>query len=445
VALNERAGNVAMAALAFFAIACAPSIEDGQFRCRVDSDCPEELRCRVDVGFCFRALLDDGSVRRDASADAGARDGGADATGGALDAAVDAEPHDGGRVLRVSAFGLGQHHACAIDEAGALHCWGANDAAQLGLGTTSEPVTTPAPVAGEDWTAVTAGEDHTCGLREDGSVWCWGSNGDAQLGVPGGDRTSPVQVGEASAFRANAISAGRFHMCSVDAAGTVRCWGRNANGELGTGDGLEKGEPTMVDAGRSYLAVASGGAHTCGIAADRTLWCWGLNDRGQLGSGPAPSRVLSPRQVGTSADWTNVSAGKDHTCGIRSGELYCWGSGETFATGLGDTANRDTPARVGAAFEWNGLSAGRFHTCGREVISTYCWGANGFGEATGIPSPNVAMPAAMSRYLEIVASPGSFTCARGDDRVLTCWGANGEGEGATGATSMTERPHRIVF
>ena len=68
--------------------------------------------------------------------------------------------------------------------------------------------------------------------------------------------------------------------------------------------------------------------HTCAIRGDGRLTCWGDNRRGQLGNGDA-SRIaqMSPVLIGTDSDWIWISAGFEHTCGIRNGgNLYCWGS-----------------------------------------------------------------------------------------------------------------------
>lgn len=79
--------------------------------------------------------------------------------------------------------------------------------------------------------------------------------------------------------------------------------------------------------------VSAGGYHTCAIMSDGTLWCWGRNDAGQLGDGTTTPRLF-PVRVGSETEWTSVSAGADHTCGIRSGSLFCWG-----ADGYGQLGN----------------------------------------------------------------------------------------------------------
>ena len=64
------------------------------------------------------------------------------------------------------AISVGDEHACALLDSGAVECWGYNEDGQ-----------TDAP--GGRFSAVSAGEDHTCALRETGAVKCWGSYGGA--------------------------------------------------------------------------------------------------------------------------------------------------------------------------------------------------------------------------------------------------------------------------
>jgi predicted Zn-dependent protease len=77
-----------------------------------------------------------------------------------------------------------------------------------------------------------------------------------------------------------------------------------------------------------YIEVVVGVQRTCGIHIDGTLWCWGRNQEGQLGDGTMEDRLV-PTQVGTDADWVSVALGDFHTCGIRNDgsrkTLWCWG------------------------------------------------------------------------------------------------------------------------
>src|SRR2546428_13635708 len=70
-----------------------------------------------------------------------------------------------------------------------MRCWGENVEGQLGNGTTANPSTGPpgssVPVAVSGITgaaSITTGAYHTCALLGDGTVRCWGRNGQGQLG-----------------------------------------------------------------------------------------------------------------------------------------------------------------------------------------------------------------------------------------------------------------------
>ena len=42
------------------------------------------------------------------------------------------------------------------------------------------------------------------------------------------------------------LSAGCFHTCGITSSGETFCWGRNAEGQLGTGDNVESTTPVRV-------------------------------------------------------------------------------------------------------------------------------------------------------------------------------------------------------
>jgi len=51
------------------------------------------------------------------------------------------------------------------------------------------------------------------------------------------------------------------------------------------------------------------------VRTDNTLWAWGGNTSAQLGDETLVNKS-SPVQVGSSYNWSKVSAGLDHTLGI---------------------------------------------------------------------------------------------------------------------------------
>ncbi len=122
-------------------------------------------------------------------------------------------------------------HACAVRE-GALWCWGDGNAYALGTGDDVDRFT-PAPVtvpASAQWTAITAGARATCGVHA-GALYCWGTNDARQLGVASVDPISrPRQIDAGPGW--TAVSAGTTHACGIK-AGALYCWGLSRFGAIG--------------------------------------------------------------------------------------------------------------------------------------------------------------------------------------------------------------------
>lgn len=90
------------------------------------------------------------------------------------------------------------HHRCGVRDDGSLWCWGPNENGQLGVDPTMFPIVLelePERVGDRsDWADVFVGKKHTCGLRQDGSLWCWGRNNEAQLGSDRASGPEPSRV-----------------------------------------------------------------------------------------------------------------------------------------------------------------------------------------------------------------------------------------------------------
>jgi hypothetical protein len=86
----------------------------------------------------------------------------------------------------------------------------------------------------------------------------------------------PAAVTGALAGQAvNAISAGANHTCAITATGTVACWGKNDNGQLGNGNTNKSFVPAAVTGGaltgQTVTAISAGGDHTCAITSPARL------------------------------------------------------------------------------------------------------------------------------------------------------------------------------
>jgi len=148
----------------------------------------------------------------------------------------------------ITNISVGWYHACGLTEEGGAKCWGTNYFGQLGNGDTSDskiPVDVIEPA--NDFIDIKAGDSITCALTEKGGVKCWGTGRYTFL-----ERTftapfhsQPVDITGLSSGIAD-LEFGHGHTCVLSTAGTVRCWGMNAFGELGDGTTVNRFAPGIV-------------------------------------------------------------------------------------------------------------------------------------------------------------------------------------------------------
>src|SRR5262249_28725500 len=146
------------------------------------------------------------------------------------------------------------------------------------------------------------GDSHSCARHHDGTVWCWGKNTNGQLGNNTlVDSPMPVQVQTSSGPLRNVtmISAGDNHTCAVTSDGHGWCWGQNSFGQLGDGSMSQNPIAVTVQGLSGCNKVAAGAEHTCALKSDQTVWCWGHNGQAQLGNGTfnADQIATTPSQV----------------------------------------------------------------------------------------------------------------------------------------------------
>lgn len=188
--------------------------------------------------------------------------------------------------------GAGAEHTCIIKSNDTVWCWGWNNHGQSGQffipnNPTPPPITTAMQVTSiPDAVDIKGGFGHTCALRSDDSVWCWGWNVFGQLGDT--DLASTQVAAAVNVTNTVAFATGFAHTCAVRSDGTIRCWGWNYRGQLGNGTvsgELEANpDPIEVPGITDAALIATKGEYTCITRADGTVWCWGRNEDGQLGN-----------------------------------------------------------------------------------------------------------------------------------------------------------------
>jgi alpha-tubulin suppressor-like RCC1 family protein len=227
------------------------------------------------------------------------------------------------------------YHTCAVLAGGFVKCFGINYSGQLGNATNNgssapnPPTTVALPTAAQ----VDPGQDHTCALLDNGAVMCFGQNFYGQLANSTGVGTFnvyPTPVAVSLGVPATQIAAATFHTCALLINGTVKCWGSNFYGQLGSAVPDPTPTPTTVALGRSAVQISTSDLFTCALLDDGTVKCFGDNYVGELGSAPNFG-MYNPNSTPTAteslgAPAVQISAGGDHTCAILSdGTIKCWG------------------------------------------------------------------------------------------------------------------------
>ncbi|MSP23798.1 MAG: hypothetical protein EXR75_01270 [Myxococcales bacterium] len=232
-----------------------------------------------------------------------------------------------GTGMTAKAIAVGTWHSCAKLADDTVKCWGNNQNGQLGLADINARGDAPGEMgdmlpaislgSGVTATTFTAGHYNTCAVLGNGSVKCWGYNFHGQLGLGDvaqrgddpdemGDKLPAISLG--TGVTATAVGIGQFFTCALLSSGSVKCWGNNANGQLGLGNVINRGDDpnemgdalqtVSLGAGKAVKAITTGSIHTCTLLTDDTVKCWGDNVTGQLGLGDTSRRGDGPGELG---------------------------------------------------------------------------------------------------------------------------------------------------
>ena len=203
------------------------------------------------------------------------------------------------------------------------------------------------------------------------------------------------------------LTAGDKHVCAIDATNALACWGDNHEGELGVTAPDRTGTPLTL--GGNWTGISAGAQHTCGIQGGAVV-CWG--------------DAMPPTPITLPSEAAGIFAGGDGACATDAGgSLYCWGLVDPASAPL-TTPTQIMPAGIGGP--WHEVRLGADHACALTTDGdVYCWGQDDL-EQLGVIGGNIAVADAVQpttrRFLTLAVGPGA-TCGITTDHTLDCWGA----------------------
>ncbi len=200
---------------------------------------------------------------------------------------------------------------CAILNDNTVKCWGENGRGQLGKDNTNN-LGDGANEMGDNLlainingtsggartaTEISSGYEHTCIRRDNNTIICWGRNnaghcgigssngGNASLGDSGGEMAAlaGVTMGAGFGTPASLLIYGRSS-CAIDTLNVVKCWGRNAEGQLLIGNNNNQDAPpaAVVNYGTGLVVSKLSAAFytPCAIFTNKRIKCWGRGTNG---------------------------------------------------------------------------------------------------------------------------------------------------------------------
>jgi alpha-tubulin suppressor-like RCC1 family protein len=402
------------------------------------------------------------------------------------------------------AVSAGNGFSLFLTEDGSVYSCGLNTEGQLGVGDCQQRVQ---PVLvnhdehimdDESVVMVSAGGSHAGCVTEEGGVWIWGSNYCGQLGLPTVATAGclvPLCVYNNAFHTHNSpavmVACGGAFTLVLTASGQVMGCGKNNEGQLGTGDLLQRDMLTQIDEG--LFAGVDGEPVAIGMVVagldfsmaiskpGGALWTWGKNSIGQLGHGTfgVDARLRVPTKMeATALDGRAVEfvAGGCETMLIVTSGGQLWGCGRGSRGQLGLDATQfsctcvnpcecctPTPLRIGEHQDF-GPRGARMVACGPDHSlmvghNNAIWSCGSkYSAALGTDTSNATRHQRLFTRIDpsSFASDSDINCIAAEDKLsvavtsaghLYTWGRNHEtlsfGHGYASTVLSQWIPHHV--
>ena len=326
---------------------------------------------------------------------------------------------DLGANVTATLLSVGRHHNCVIVQSsvdssmnGKVMCWGYNQYRQTlysGSVANHEPTPRLVNAFGNDVSKIAAASDVTCALKADGEIYCMGKQSERAIS------STSSSSGQGLATALEYSTSGKFvdlyasshsngAVCATSVTGAIKCWGSGSyisqtnsnpivfydfNGILSSDLSFGNDFACMVVGTTTELHETTSPPTNVG-----DIVCWGTGSYGQLGTGSTSSAgtnndILTAKPINFNGTvMSDVESSQDHSCAIsNSGEVYCWGYGNSGRLGyentnnLGDNSNQ-LPFLNAVDLEGSAklLALTYASTCAAMLDNeVYCWGSGSNG------------------------------------------------------------------
>lgn len=300
--------------------------------------------------------------------------------------------------------------------------------------------------------ALSVNGHESCVVTAKHAAKCWGQNADGELGN-NSTTDSSTPVGVVGLRRGvKAVSVGENFACALTMKGAVKCWGANQVGQLGNNTTTSSSTPVQVTGLRKGVkTISAGSGFACALTRAGRAKCWGLNSDGQLGDNTTTNRLIPVAVSNLGSRVKSISAGGLHACAVNSSSrVKCWGSNVSGGLGDGTTTNSTHPVAVHGLGKVLQVSAGYGFTCATTRHHTpYCWGANangalGNGTTTGTSLVPVRVLGLAGRTLVVRSGLYFHTCAVTVRKRAKCWGTGSSGELGNNTTTSSPSPVSVL-
>jgi alpha-tubulin suppressor-like RCC1 family protein len=146
---------------------------------------------------------------------------------------------------------------------------------------------------------------HTLVLTNQSRVFTFGNNSNGQLGNGSSSTTiskTPIDITSSFALSLGEtileLNTGWRHSIIRTSLGRIMSWGRNSDGQLGTGNitnqftSVNIADQFVLQNGETIKSMSLGYNHSFAVTSVGRLFGWGINSSNQLGDGLTASRNI---------------------------------------------------------------------------------------------------------------------------------------------------------